>query len=95
MRKFCIDVGVANGFLDKVKEIGSDKAVKILNTYPEISPLWLLTGEGEMLLENREETSKTHESSTDLREIIALLEEKADRIERENISLRNEIESLK
>lgn len=48
-RKFCEKVGIANGFLDKVKDVGSEKLLKILNAYPDISPEWLLTGKGEML----------------------------------------------
>lgn len=48
-RKFCEKVGIANGFLDKVKDVGSEKLLKILNAYPEISPEWLLTGRGSML----------------------------------------------
>lgn len=51
-RQFCIEVGVANGFLDKVKDVGSEKLLKILNTYPELSPEWLLTGKGDMLKKN-------------------------------------------
>ncbi len=49
VRQFCIEVGIANGYLDKVKDVGSEKLLKILNTYPEISPEWLLTGQGSML----------------------------------------------
>lgn len=48
-RKFCMEVGIANGFFDKVKDIGSDKLMKILNTYPDINPVWLLSGDGSML----------------------------------------------
>lgn len=48
-RKFCIEVGVANGFFDKVKDVGSEKLLKILNTYPEISAEWLLAGKGNMI----------------------------------------------
>ena len=46
---FYKEVGLSNGFLDKNKSIGSGKLVKILNSYPEIEPLWLLLGQGEML----------------------------------------------
>ena len=43
---FYKEVGLSNGFLDKNKSIGSEKLVKILNSYPEIEPLWLLLGQG-------------------------------------------------
>lgn len=49
---FYKEVGLSNGFLDKNKSIGSEKLVKILNSYPEIEPLWLLLGQGEMLKKN-------------------------------------------
>ena len=48
-RQFCLKIGVANGFLDKVKDVGSEKVAKILYAFPEISPEWLLMGEGSML----------------------------------------------
>jgi hypothetical protein len=48
-RKFCLEVGVANGFFDKVKDVGSEKVLKILNAYPDISADWLITGTGPML----------------------------------------------
>lgn len=48
-RQFCKEVGIANGFLSKVKDIGTAKVNKILYTYADINPLWLLTGEGNML----------------------------------------------
>ena len=54
--RFCNEVGVANGFFDKVKSVGSDKILKILKRYPEISAEWLITGEGMMLKNIPEET---------------------------------------
>ena len=50
-RKFCQEIGVSNGFLGKVSDVGSAKLMKILDTYPEINPVWLLTGKGEMTIE--------------------------------------------
>jgi len=47
-RKFYIETGLSNGFLDKVKDIGASKIEDILATYPDINPEWLLTGKGYM-----------------------------------------------
>lgn len=47
-RKFYIETGLSNGFLDKVKDIGASKIEDILTTYPDINPEWLLTGKGYM-----------------------------------------------
>ena len=52
-RKFCQEIGVSNGFLGKVSDVGSSKLKKILDKYPEINPGWLLTGDGEMLTPKR------------------------------------------
>lgn len=42
--------GLSRGYLNAIKEdIGSTKLVQILRAYPEISPAWLILGEGEML----------------------------------------------
>ncbi|MCV9932514.1 peptidase S24 [Flavobacterium sp. LS1R47] len=51
-RKFYIETGLSNGFLDKVKDIGASKIEHILNAYPEICTEWLLTGNGDMLLKS-------------------------------------------
>ncbi len=50
--KFSKDLGVSNGFLDKKREIGTDKYANILEYFPDINPEWLLTGKGEMLRDN-------------------------------------------
>lgn len=46
-------IGMANASFGKSLKnkgaIGSDKLEKILSTYPEISPTWLMTGNGSML----------------------------------------------
>ena len=47
--RFCKDLGLSNGFLDKPREISTDKYANILVYFPEINPNWLLTGEGGML----------------------------------------------
>ncbi len=50
--RFYKETGLSNGFLDKVKDIGSSKIENILKTYPDINSYWLITGIGEMLLTN-------------------------------------------
>jgi hypothetical protein len=43
--------GLSNGYTRNIKEnLGSQKANDILNAYPEINRVWLLTGEGQMLI---------------------------------------------
>lgn len=48
--EFYRKTGLSNGFLDKVKDIGSSKLELILKAYPEINLKWLVLGEGEMLI---------------------------------------------
>jgi repressor LexA len=47
--KFCKDLGLSNGFLDKPREISTDKYANILEYFSEINPEWLLTGKEPML----------------------------------------------
>src|SRR4051812_2841246 len=52
--KFYQTTGLSNGFLDKGSNIGSDKCAIILSHYPDLNPTWLVMGEGEMLLNEKE-----------------------------------------
>lgn len=65
-RKFYIETGLSNGFLDKVKDVGASKIEHILNIYAEINPEWLLTGKGNMLKSDnvKEKVSTTYTSET-------------------------------
>lgn len=67
-RKFYIETGLSNGFLDKVKDIGVSKIDHILHAYPEISVIWLITGRGKMLLNSVSdaEKDKVEEPSTNI-----------------------------
>ena len=89
-RKFCIEVGIANGFLDKVKDVGCEKAVKILDTYPEISMEWLLTGNGQML-KNQVLKSEKEGGGLVTQQMIDKITEQAEEIAR----LKIEIEEYK
>lgn len=50
--EFYRTTGLANGFLDKNDNIGSDNIEIIVSKYPEINLSWLVTGNGEMLVKN-------------------------------------------
>ena len=47
--KFCKDLGFPRGYLNKRGVIGTDKYLKIIKYCKDLSPEWLLTGEGDML----------------------------------------------
>ena len=47
--KFYKDLGLSNGFLNSNSNIGSDKCEKILSYYKDMNPEWLISGKGEML----------------------------------------------
>ncbi|GIJ93401.1 hypothetical protein CAPN002_06190 [Capnocytophaga stomatis] len=51
--KFYKKTGLSNGFLDKNRNIGSDKCEIISDAYPDLSLEWLITGKGEMLKSER------------------------------------------
>jgi len=57
--KFCKVIGVSRGFLDKSREISTDKYANILAQYPEINSEWLLTGKGSMVISEKYEDSVT------------------------------------
>lgn len=48
-REFYTNTGMANGTLDKVENIGTDRVEKIYYAYPELNLVWLCTGQGQML----------------------------------------------
>lgn len=51
-------IHLSNGYFSKqtknLGSVGSDILVKIHDSYPELSMLWVLTGEGKMILEEAE-----------------------------------------
>lgn len=61
-------IGMANASFGKSLKnkgaIGTDKLEKILSIYPEISPVWLMTGEGDMLKTKRTPENLQAQEST-------------------------------
>lgn len=49
---FCKKTGFSNKFLDNSSNMGTDRASIILRHYPDLSPEWLLTGDGPMFREH-------------------------------------------
>lgn len=50
--------GLSNGYVNNIsKGIGAEKLQRIIEVYPELSQVWLLTGEGEMLRTPTADTS--------------------------------------
>lgn len=105
---FCKKLGVSKSFLDKKREIKTDIYANILGLYPDVSPDWLLTGEGGMLRETQQKKENTNGSkdlaqeNVFLKEINALLkqknsllEENKELITQENKRLQNEVLNLK
>ncbi|MGB5821344.1 MAG: hypothetical protein WBG90_17800 [Saonia sp.] len=57
-RQFDISIGASNGYTLRMKKnnasIGSDVIESIIQTYPQLNLIWLITGEGEMIKKNEE-----------------------------------------
>lgn len=58
-------IGMSNASFRKIYNnngaIGSDKLERILKTYPQLNPSWLLTGEGSMILGEENATQQKQE----------------------------------
>ncbi|NQZ43464.1 MAG: hypothetical protein HRT65_04085 [Flavobacteriaceae bacterium] len=56
-RQFDISIGASNGYTLRMKKnhasIGSDVIETIVKTYPDLNLVWLITGEGPMLNQNK------------------------------------------
>ncbi len=88
VREFCNMIDVSHGFLTKEREIGNEKVSKIIDILPEIDPIWLLTGKGEMLATAKKKENNTHIPSKEIKEGIPLLPiEALANMDSENISI--------
>lgn len=93
--QFYREVGLSNGFLDKVRDVGASKLEQILNTYPDISPEWLLTGKGEMLRGSSGLDKEGGAALSDCRERLAIMEQLNDALRFKIDRLEGDIAGLK
>ena len=81
-REFCRRIGVSSSYVMSIKKsIQPDKMQAISIHFPELNPLWLLLGQGEMLLSDGKKEGEQRQNTGGLpsSELLAkLLEEKAN-----------------
>lgn len=59
-REFCRTIGVGSAYIASIKKsIKADKLEAITKQYPQLNPVWLIRGEGEMLIPVRPEEDST------------------------------------
>lgn len=73
--RFHKDLGLSNGFLDKKREITTEKYAKILDYFPDVNPNWLLKGEEDMYKKTTEKQQKCLQCSEYQKKIIKLQDE--------------------
>jgi transcriptional regulator with XRE-family HTH domain len=103
INKFSDAVGTSNSYFNKLIKngttIGSDKIENILNAFPEINPIWLVLGQGDMIKEYEQQNHSlnyTNEPETKYEiEKNDLLLKKIEILEDQNIFLKEKIEFLR
>jgi hypothetical protein len=95
-------IGVSNGYVTQVKQIGSDIIEKIANVYPTLDIEWLITGNGNMLKDiNNASNSMVSEGIAEYKvnqktneEALLFWKQKALQLSQENNDLLLKIDSL-
>lgn len=109
--KFEKSIGMSNASFGKSLKtggaIGTDKLENILRVYPDINPIWLLKGIGEMIINDQEPDQEPEQgpdrgpdrgpeinaSNTDF--AIKFLSERNEKLSAENALLKDEIKRIK
>lgn len=99
-------IGMSNASFGKSLKnngtIGADKLERILNVYPEISPTWLLTGEGNMFIGNVSQSQNgvanvlgdNHINNNLSDEIIMLIKNQTEQLNRKDEQITKQGEQL-
>lgn len=74
-RQFDISIGTANGYILRMRKnnasVGSDVIERIIKEYPQVNLVWLITGKGDMFIEEH-----TPSKSRTTQEIEAYIDER-------------------
>lgn len=59
-RQFDISIGTANGYILRMRKnnasVGSDVIERIIKEYPQVNLVWLITGKGDMFIDEQSES---------------------------------------
>jgi hypothetical protein len=71
-RQFDMSIGTGNGYILRMQKnnasVGSDVIERIIEVYPQVNLIWLITGEGDMF--SAEPDSKPKRSKTQIEDFI-------------------------
>ncbi len=81
--KFYKETGISRGILTQKNGMSEDNTLRFLDYYPEVSPSWLLTGEGEMLKSNAGVSNNESE--------VAALKKEVAELQKENNQLKDDL----
>lgn len=95
IRAFEMKCGLSNGYINSMRgNLGVGKLENILNAYPEINRIWLLTGEGPMLRTVDATASTEEEEIAQKTDMYKAVVEENQRLREENEELKKRIERL-
>ena len=64
-KKFEETVGLANGYVNNIRRsVTSEKLQQIVRCFPDLNKAWLLTGEGEMIRQENENSTTINDQHT-------------------------------
>lgn len=63
-REFCRTIGVGSAYIASIKKsIKADKLEAISRQYPELNPVWLIRGDGEMLQSRNNNSTQSEQTA--------------------------------